>query len=88
MNDQAPIQTDELETVRPIIADVLCVAPEWVERDQLLADAPSYDSLDIVELQMACEDSLAIELADHEMERVKTCGDLAALCSRKLADKR
>jgi acyl carrier protein len=40
------------------------------------------DSLDSIELAMAVEDELGIELADEDLERCRTVGDLLALVAR------
>lgn len=71
--------------VYPVVADILCVDPSWCQPEARLADAPNSDSLDIVELQMALEDSLGIELPDEDMAQVSTVGDLTALVETKLA---
>lgn len=70
--------------VYPIIADVLCVDPQWVTADAILSEAPGADSLDVVELQMSLEDAHAIRLSDDEMAGVRTCGELADLVEAKL----
>jgi acyl carrier protein len=79
--------SDTTSRVYPIIAQVLCVEPEWVEPHATLADAPNADSLDIIELQMALEDGLGIALPDSDMDRVRSVEDLTKLVDRKLAER-
>lgn len=80
MNGTTVTVTDQ---VREIVADVLCVEPDWPTDDKRLKDAPSADSLDIVELQMRLEDAFDIILPDPDMAECRTVGDLVALVEKK-----
>lgn len=73
--------------IYPLIVDVLCVEESWCAPDRGLDDAPGADSLDIVELQMAIEDSLGITLYDAELDEVRTVGELTELVRLKVDER-
>src|SRR5438874_13560394 len=70
------------------IQDVL-IEELGVKRDQIkpeariMEDLPT-DSLALVEITMRLEDQFEIVIADEEVEKVSTVGDLLALMSAKL----
>lgn len=64
------------EKIRDIIADKLSVNAEDVTLESSFIDDLNADSLDIVELIMALEDELDMEIPDEDVENFKTVGDV------------
>ena len=64
------------EKIREIIADKLSVSEEEVNLESSFIDDLNADSLDIVELIMALEDELNMEIPDEDVENFKTVGDV------------
>ena len=72
MSDQAA----RAEQVREIIVDHLGCDADAATNSANLADDLGADSLDTVELVMACEEEFGIEISDDDAEKVKTVADL------------
>ena len=64
------------EMIKEIIADKLSVDPESITLEASFIDDLNADSLDIVELIMALEDELEMEIPDEDVENFKTVGDV------------
>lgn len=64
------------EKIRDIIADKLSVNAEDVTVKSSFIDDLNANSLDIVELIMALEDELDMEIPDEDVENFKTVGDV------------
>ena len=64
------------EKIQEIIADKLSVNVEEITLESSFTDDLNADSLDIVELIMALEDELDLEIPDEEVEGFKTVGDV------------
>lgn len=64
------------EKVQEIIAEKLSVDPSEITQDASFIDDLNADSLDIVELIMALEDELDMEIPDEDVEGFKTVGDV------------
>ncbi|MBS6599651.1 MAG: acyl carrier protein [Clostridium sp.] len=64
------------EKIKEIIADKLSVDPESITLEASFIDDLNADSLDIVELIMALEDELEMEIPDEDVENFKTVGDV------------
>lgn len=64
------------EKVKEIIADKLSVNVDEVTLESSFIDDLGADSLDIVELIMALEDELDMEIPDEDVENFKTVGDV------------
>ncbi|MDS0524920.1 acyl carrier protein [Clostridium sp. SHJSY1] len=64
------------EKIQEIIADKLSVDAEDITLDSSFIDDLNADSLDIVELIMALEDELELEIPDEDVEGFKTVGDV------------
>ncbi len=63
------------EKVKDIIADQLSVEASEVTEKTAFVDDLGADSLDIVELVMALEESFGIEISDEDAEKIVTVGD-------------
>lgn len=64
------------EKVKSIIADKLSVNENDITMQTSFIDDLGADSLDIVELIMALEDELDMEIADEDAEKFVTVGDV------------
>ena len=65
-----------LEKIRAIIANKLSVNEDEITMETAFIDDLNADSLDIVELIMALEDELDMEIADEDAEKFVTVGDV------------
>lgn len=64
------------EKIQEIIADKLSINEDEITLDSSFIDDLGADSLDIVELIMALEDELELEIPDEDVEGFKTVGDV------------
>ena len=64
------------EKIQEIIADKLSIDVEEITMESSFIDDLNADSLDIVELIMALEDELEMEIPDEDVENFKTVGDV------------
>lgn len=64
------------ERIQEIIADKLTIDMDSITMDASFIDDLNADSLDIVELIMALEDELDMEIPDEDVENFKTVGDV------------
>ena len=64
------------EKVREIIADKLSINEDEITMDSSFLEDLNADSLDIVELIMALEDELDMEIPDEDAESFVTDGDV------------
>ena len=64
------------EKIQETIADKLSIDVEEITLDSSFIDDLNADSLDIVELIMALEDELEMEIPDEDVENFKTVGDV------------
>lgn len=67
---------DVADRVRKVIADHLGVEAETVVDTADFNNDLGADSLDAVELVMACEEEFSIEMPDDDLETLTTVGDL------------
>ena len=64
--------------------EVLAVDPSKVPLDASFGDDLGADSLDLVELVMALEETFDIEVAEDELKEIKTVGEAFELIYAKL----
>ena len=64
------------QKLKTIVVDQLGVNEENVTMEATFVDDLAADSLDIVELIMALEDELEMEIPDEDVENFKTVGDV------------
>lgn len=64
------------DKIREIIADKLSISEDEITMDSSFLEDLNADSLDIVELIMALEDELDMEIPDEDAEGFVTVGDV------------
>ena len=64
------------EKIKEIIADKLSINEDEITMDSAFLEDLNADSLDIVELIMALEDELDMEIPDEDAEGFVTVGDV------------
>ena len=67
--------TDVFEKVKSIIVEQLGVDEDEVTPEASFIDDLGADSLDIVELVMAFEETFGLEIPDEDAEKITTVGD-------------
>jgi acyl carrier protein len=72
-------RTDALNALRDASVTVLSVEPDQVVESASFAEDLDADSLDLVELVMALEDSLNLEIGDRDLSDIKTVSDAVDL---------
>jgi acyl carrier protein len=69
------LKMDVFEKVKALIVDQLDIDTEKITTDTTFEDIDA-DSLDVVELVMALEEEFDLEIADEDVEQIKTVGDI------------
>lgn len=64
------------EIVKEVIVDTLSCEADKVTMDANLFEDLGADSLDAVELTLACEEKTGIRIAEEELENIKTVADI------------
>ena len=64
------------DKIREIVADKLNISEDKITMDSAFLEDLNADSLDIVELIMALEDELDMEIPDEDAENFVTVGDV------------
>lgn len=72
--------------IRNIIADHLCIDADRVTPEAKLVDDLGADSLDLVELVMACEEEFDIEIDDEGAAKVSTVQEVIAIVEKHCAE--
>ena len=75
--------TVDFEKIKRIIVDQLGVDESEVTMDASFVDDLGADSLDTVELVMALEEEVGIEIPDEDAEKIITVGDVIAYIEAK-----
>lgn len=73
------------ENVRDIIVDTLSCNVEDVKLDTNLIEDLEADSLEIVELSMALQESLGVGIEDEDLEKIHTVQDILNYIKSKKA---
>ena len=71
------------DDVKAIVVEQLSVSADEVKMESKFVDDLNADSLDVVELIMALEDKLGIEIPDEAAEKMATVGDVVAYIEEK-----
>jgi len=72
------------ERVADIVAEQLGATKEEIVPEASFIDDLGADSLDIVELVMAMEETFDIEIPDDDAEKIQTIGDAVSYLKEKL----
>lgn len=85
----AEVNSDEaavllIERINNVVIENLGVEPGHITPESEIESDLGADSLDVIELTMAVEETFDIEIADDEAEKVKTMDDLYGLIARKV----
>jgi acyl carrier protein len=76
------MEHDEIfDKVKEVIVDQLNVEEDDVVEDATFVDDLGADSLDIVELVMALEETFGVSIPDEDAESIKTVGDAVSYIS-------
>jgi acyl carrier protein len=78
------IENEILEKIIAIIAKQVNKSPEDIKPEDRILEDLGADSLDIVELSMAVEDEFDTKIADEDLEKLHTIGDIVAYVTAKL----
>ncbi|RKX39635.1 MAG: acyl carrier protein [Thermotogae bacterium] len=65
-----------VDRVRELIAEKLSLEVEDITEESDLVEDLDADSLDLVDLIMAVEDEFGVSIADEDVEKIKTVGDI------------
>ena len=71
------------EQVIKVAAEQLDVAPEKCKPEASFIDDLGADSLDLVELIMEMEEAFGVEIADEELEKIRTIKDVIDFLQKK-----
>jgi acyl carrier protein len=78
-------RTDVFELVRGRLAELIECDPGDIKLDTRLEEDLEADSLDLVELAMALEEELSLEIPDEELEGIRTVGDAVEFIAERVA---
>lgn len=73
--------------IRGRLAELMEREPDEISIDTRLSEDLEADSLDLVELAMAIEDELKLEIPDEQLEGIRTVGDAVDFVVEKLAER-
>ena len=68
-------RTDIFELIRGRLAELIECEPAQIQLETRLEEDLEADSLDLVELAMALEEELSLEIPDEELEGIRTVKD-------------
>ena len=69
----------ELDKLRKIIAEVLCVDTREITEETTFVDDLCADSLDLYQIVMGIEEEFSIEISQEDAEKVSTVGEALQL---------
>ena len=72
----------ELDKLRKIIAEVLCVDTREITEETAFVDDLCADSLDLYQIVMGIEEEFAIEISQAAAEKITTVGEAVRLIKR------
>ncbi|HPI51670.1 MAG TPA: acyl carrier protein [Smithellaceae bacterium] len=71
------------ERVIKLVTEQLDVTPEQCKLEASFIDDLGADSLDLVELIMEMEEAFGVEIADEELEKIRTVQDVVDFLRKK-----
>jgi acyl carrier protein len=78
---------DVFEQVKAIVVDLLEVDPEEVTLEASFRENLEADSLDLVELLMAFEETFGSPIPDEDVKTIVTVGDAVSYIQKQLTEK-
>ena len=69
----------ELDKLRKIIAEVLCVDTREITEETTFVDDLCADSLDLYQIVMGIEEEFSIEISQTDAEKITTVGEAVRL---------
>ncbi|HJC22783.1 MAG TPA: acyl carrier protein [Candidatus Eisenbergiella merdavium] len=69
----------ELDKLRRIIAEVLCVDTKEITEETTFVDDLCADSLDLYQIVMGIEEEFSIEISQTDAEKIRTVGEAVRL---------
>lgn len=75
---------DIFAKVKALISEQLDIDEDQITLDTTFEDIDA-DSLDVVELVMALEEEFDLEIADEEVEKIQTVGDVVGYIEKHLS---
>jgi acyl carrier protein len=70
--------------IRALVAEQLGVDPSELSPDANILEDLGADSLDVVEMVMAIEETFDIEIPDEDAEAIRTVGDVESYVSQRV----
>jgi acyl carrier protein len=77
-------RTDVFELVRGRLAELIECDLGDIKLETRLEEDLEADSLDLVELAMALEEELSVEIPDEELEGIRTVGDAVEFIAERV----
>ncbi|NLL21026.1 MAG: acyl carrier protein [Firmicutes bacterium] len=77
-------KVDIFAKVKALISEQLDIDEDQITLDTTFEDIDA-DSLDVVELVMALEEEFDLEIADEEVEKIQTVGDVVGYIEKHLS---
>jgi acyl carrier protein len=78
------IDSDLAVRIRALVAEQLGVDPSELSPDANILEDLGADSLDVVEMVMAIEETFDIEIPDEDAEAIRTVGDVESYVSQRV----
>jgi acyl carrier protein len=75
---------DVFELVRGRLAELIECEPSDIKLETRLEEDLEADSLDLVELAMALEEELSLEIPDEDLEGIRTVGDAVEFVAERV----
>jgi acyl carrier protein len=75
---------DVFELVRGRLAELIECEPTDIKLETRLEEDLEADSLDLVELAMALEEELSLEIPDEDLEGIRTVGDAVEFVAERV----
>jgi acyl carrier protein len=78
-------RTDIFDLIRGRLAELIECDPGTIALETRLEEDLEADSLDLVELAMALEEELSLEIPDEELEGIRTVGDAVDFIAERVS---
>jgi acyl carrier protein len=78
-------RTDVFNLIRGRLAELIECDPDNITLETRLEEDLEADSLDLVELAMALEEELSLEIPDEELEGIRTVGDAVDFVAERVS---